>query len=69
MDFNSVYETYFPFWKDLSPADRELLCAHSTAEHFESEQAVHDNMGCSGLFIVKSGRLRLYMLSEVYKEN
>lgn len=68
MDFNSVYETYFPFWKDLSPADRELLCAHSTAEHFESEQAVHDNMGCSGLFIVKSGRLRLYMLSEEGKE-
>ena len=68
MDFNSAYETYFPFWKDLSPADRELLCAHSTAEHFEKEQPVHDNMGCSGLFIVKSGRLRLYMLSEEGKE-
>ena len=31
-------------------------------------QSVHDNSACSGLFIVRSGKLRLYMQSEDGKE-
>lgn len=68
IDFNAIYEQYFPFWKDLSHADQEFLCQNSSKVQFEKEQFVHDNSGCSGLFIVKSGRLRLYMLSDDGKE-
>ena len=64
----TFYEKYFPFWSSLSESDRVLLCESSAQEHFEKAQSVHDNTGCSGLFIVKSGRLRLYMLSECGKE-
>lgn len=68
IDFNVFYEQYFPFWKDLSKEDKEFLCRNSSKVHFEKEQSVHDNNGCSGLFILKSGRLRLYMLSDEGKE-
>ena len=64
----SFYEKYFPFWNTLAEVDQKLLCDNTVEEHFDRAQSVHDNMGCSGLFIVKSGRLRLYMLSESGKE-
>lgn len=66
--FENFYNKYFPFWSKLSDSDKEYLCQNSSIVHFEKEQSVHDNMGCSGLYIVKSGKLRLYMLSEEGKE-
>ena len=68
MSLNSFYEKYFPFWLALSEKDRTFLCNNTTEEHFDREQPLHDNMGCSGLFIVQRGRLRVYMLSEDGKE-
>lgn len=68
MNYDKFYEEYFPFWNKLSDEDKEYLCQHSSLEHFEKEQPVHDNTGCTGLYIVKSGRLRLYMLSDEGKE-
>ena len=68
MSFKEFYKEYFPFWNKLTDDDKEYLCENSWVAHFEKEQAVHDNTGCSGLFIVKSGKLRLYMLSEEGKE-
>ncbi len=67
-DFKQFYGEYFPFWDKLTEQDKEYLCQNSSVAYFEKEQAVHDNTGCSGLFIVKSGKLRLYMLSEEGKE-
>ena len=68
MPLQSFYEQYFPFWQKISEEDRAYLCQNTAEEHFEKEQPVHNNMGCSGLFIVRSGRLRIYMLSEDGKE-
>ena len=68
MSFSKLYKEYFPFWKVLSDNDKKYLCDNSSIVHFEREQAVHNNTECSGLYIVKSGKLRLYMLSEDGKE-
>lgn len=68
MSFDELYERVFPFWKELCDEDKNFLCNNSSYVHFEKEQSVHDNSECSGLYIVKSGRLRLYMLSEDGKE-
>ena len=68
MSLHAFYEQYFPFWNSLTEADKKFICENTIEEHFDKEQPVHDNMGCSGLFIVRSGRLRLYMLSEDGKE-
>ena len=68
MSLEIFYETYFPFWSVLAEADKQLLCENTAEKHFDRSQPVHDNMGCTGLFIVRSGKLRLYMLSEDSKE-
>ena len=68
MSIACTFEKYFPFWKELSEKDRAFLCENTATEHFERSQPVHDNTGCSGLFLVRSGRLRIYMLSEEGKE-
>ena len=68
MKYQVFFAEYFPFWHDLDASDRDFLCQNTTEEYFEKEQPVHDNLGCSGLYIVKTGRLRLYMLSEDGKE-
>ena len=68
VSFSQLYKEYFPFWKVLSDNDKKYLCDNSSIVHFEREQAVHNNTECSGLYIVKSGKLRLYMLSEDGKE-
>ena len=62
------YEKYFPFWGALAEEDKVLLVSSTSEVHFESTQSVHDNLGCSGLYIVKGGKLRLYMLSDEGKE-
>ena len=68
MSIDQFFGEYFPFWNNLSDSDKQHLCQSSALVHFEKEQSVHNNSGCSGLFIVKTGRLRLYMLSEEGKE-
>ena len=68
MNYEAFYSQYFSFWEQLTQEDQDYLCAHSSTVYFDKEQSVHNNNECSGLFIVKSGRLRLYMLSEEGKE-
>ena len=68
VNFYEFYEQYFPFWNKLNDTDKDFLCQNSAIEYFEKEQVVHNNMECSGLYIVKNGKLRLYMLSEDGKE-
>ncbi|MBQ7043645.1 MAG: Crp/Fnr family transcriptional regulator [Clostridia bacterium] len=68
MNYSQLYAEYFPFWDKLNEEDKDFLCLNSSLEHFEKEQPVHNNTGCSGLYIVKSGKLRLYMLSDEGKE-
>ena len=68
MTFDGFYKEYFPFWEKLNDDDKKYLCDNSSVVHFEKEQSVYNNSGCSGLYIVRNGKLRLYMLSEDGKE-
>ena len=64
----AVYSDYFPFWKDLCGDDRDLLCRSSILMSYERGTNIHDGNECTGVIIVKSGCLRVYMLSEEGKE-
>lgn len=68
MSFDLFYKEYFPFWKILNDSDKKYLCENSSVVHFNKKESVHNNEECSGLYIVRSGKLRLYMLSEEGKE-
>ena len=66
--FEPIYKDIFPFWEEITDADQEYLCQHSLALTYPKGTTVHDGTGCSGVILVRSGCLRVYMLSEEGKE-
>ncbi|MBR6513718.1 MAG: Crp/Fnr family transcriptional regulator [Clostridia bacterium] len=68
MEYSDFYQQFFPFWDNLSQSDKDMFCDNTSTVFFDSRQPVHNNIECTGLFIVKKGRLRLYILSEDGRE-
>ena len=68
VELEKLFANSFPFWGGLSPADREIIFRSSIEVHFNSGKNIHDGRECTGIIMVKSGSLRLYILSEEGKE-
>ncbi len=66
--FKSVYRDIFPFWNEISESDREFICQNSFALTYPKGTRIHDGNECSGVIFVRSGSLRLYMMSENGKD-
>ncbi len=66
--FEPVYRKYFPFWEHLPEEDRASFCRSSVNVSYQKGTTIHDGSECTGVIIVKSGCLRLYILSEEGKE-
>ena len=66
--FESFYCDVLPFWEKLPQADKEEICRHSVSLTFAKGAHVHDGGDCSGVIFVRSGCLRLYMMSDEGKE-
>ena len=64
----SVFEKAFPFWDGLSSADQETFLRSSMKFDYKRGQNIHDGGECTGVILIKSGALRLYMLSDEGKE-
>ncbi len=62
--FEPVYREIFPFWKEISESDREFICRNSFILTYPKGTNVHDGNECSGVIFVRSGSLRLSMMSE-----
>ncbi len=58
----------FPFWDSLSDGDRELFLRSSQHVSFRKGTNLHNGASCTGVILVKSGSLRLYIMSEDGKE-
>lgn len=58
-----------PFWNDIHEQSKEKLLGQAEVVHFN--QGIHLHAGkekCSGLFLIKSGRIRAYIVTEQGKE-
>lgn len=66
--FEAVYREIFPFWNEISESDRNFICRNSFALTYPKGTNIHDGNECSGVIFVRSGSLRLYMMSENGKE-
>ncbi|MBQ7921507.1 MAG: Crp/Fnr family transcriptional regulator [Clostridia bacterium] len=66
--FESIYIKQFPFWEQLSDSDRETMCRSSVMVKYPKGTTIHDGSECTGIIIVRSGCLRVYMLSDEGKE-
>lgn len=66
--FEPVYKEIFPFWEEISENDRDYICRHSVALTYPKGTNIHDGTECSGVILVRSGSLRLYMMSDEGKD-
>ncbi len=62
--FEPVYKESFSFWDSISEDEREFICKHSVAVSYKKGETIHDGTECSGVFFVRSGCLRVYIMSE-----
>ena len=63
-----IFEKAFPFWDGLNQSDRDTFLRSSYAVNFTRGATVHDGGECTGVILIKSGCLRVYLLSEEGKE-
>ena len=64
-----VLEEYLPFWNRLTERQKALLKEKAKEAGFEKGMLVHGGAdGCSGLLLVTSGQLRVYMISDEGRE-
>lgn len=63
-----LFEKSFPFWGSLQDVDREAFMSSANCVRFKKGTNIHDGNECTGVILVKSGCLRLYILSEDGKE-
>jgi len=58
-----------PFWKYLPESDKKLVIGNITKnEIIEGTQLITGSSECSGLFLVNSGRIRAFIVSEEGRE-
>ena len=62
------FESVFPFWDKMSESDKETFFRTSQTICFRRGTHIHDGNECTGIILVMSGCLRLYLLSEDGKE-
>lgn len=63
-----LFKNTFPFWDKMSETDRETFLRSSQQVTFEKGRNIHDGNECTGIILVKTGSLRIYLLSEDGKE-
>ena len=66
--FEPVYRKIFPFWNEIPESDREFICRNSFSLTYPKGAGIHDGNEWSGVIFVRSGSLRLSMMSENGKD-
>lgn len=66
--FEPTLKEHFPFWDSLSENERESICNNTVALGYKKGTTIHDGTECSGVFLVRSGSLRVYIMSEDGKD-
>lgn len=67
-NFENIYEEIFPFWGKISDADRDYICQNSHLLTYPKGKNIHNGEECSGVILVRTGSLRLYMMSDEGKD-
>lgn len=66
--FEPIYREIFPFWDICSEKDKDDICQNSRALSYPRGTQIHNGEDCSGVILVRTGCLRVYMMSEQGKD-
>lgn len=65
MDFQNI----FPVWNQLNTIQKNQILGSLNAQKVKKGTLLHNgNADCAGLFLIKSGQLRAYILSDEGRE-
>ncbi|WP_300356703.1 Crp/Fnr family transcriptional regulator [Fusobacterium sp.] len=67
-DRQKFFQKAFPFWDKISEEEQKIILDSSSLQKFSAEENIHDSTECTGILVVKSGLIRVYMLSSTGKE-
>ena len=68
IDSREFFEKAFPFWNKITENEQNLILDNSSLLTFHTGENIHDSTECTGVLVVKSGQLRVYMVSPEGKE-
>ena len=64
----ALFKENFPFWEQLSKIEKETFVNSSQYISFRKGTNIHNGNECTGIILIRSGSLRLYILSDEGKE-
>ncbi len=67
-NLNLFYNETFPFWNNASAEDKAQLLDNTNEVNYYKGEHIHNGERCSGVIIVRSGVLRLYIMSDEGKD-
>lgn len=67
-DSRDFFEKAFPFWDKITENEQKLILDNSSLLKVHTGENIHDSTDCTGVLVVKSGQLRVYMVSAEGKE-
>lgn len=62
--FEAVFKETFPFWGNIPQDERDFICSNSVSVSYSKGSTVHDSSDCSGVFLIRKGCLRVYIMSD-----
>ena len=68
VEMTEIFEKNFPFWNKMKQGDMDTFLRSSYKISFKKGMNIHDGNECTGIILVRSGCLRVYMVSEDGKE-
>ena len=67
-ELSRLFSKTFPFWGAMSDTDRDTFIRTAAQLKFERGNTIHTGEECTGVILIKSGSLRIYLLSDEGKE-
>lgn len=69
MEKLAFFEETLPFWNQLTKEQKQQFLDKSQLKSFEMGETMHaEHKNCSGLFLIKTGQVRAFIVSESGKE-
>ena len=62
------FREYFPIWNKLTDQQQELLEQSVLPRNIKKGEILHSGDECTGLYVIRSGQLRAYILSDEGRE-
>lgn len=62
------FEKALPFWNKITKSEQKIILDNCSLKKFLAGENIHNSTVCTGVIIVKTGLVRVYMLSSEGKE-